>query len=152
MASVEEKRQVITTQERKYSTQGFPSIVDLTEDVKAFLESVGAEEGLLTVFIPGSTAGITTIEYEPGLLKDLPELWDKLVSRTHRYHHDKTWGDGNGYAHLLASLFRPSLSIPVVGGEILTGTWQQIVLCDFDNRPRQRRVVFQWLGSVNPKR
>ncbi|MFN3822179.1 MAG: secondary thiamine-phosphate synthase enzyme YjbQ [bacterium] len=152
MAQETENRQVIVTQDRKYSTQGYPSVVNLTEDVKGFLESIGAEEGLITIFISGSTAGITTIEYEPGLLKDLPELWDRLAPRAHRYHHDKTWGDGNGYAHLLGALFRSSLSVPVVGGELLTGTWQQIVMCDFDNRPRQRQVIFQWIGSVNHKR
>lgn len=103
--------------------------------------------GLLTVFVPGSTAGVTTIEYEPGLLKDLPELCEKLAPRGVSYHHDQTWHDGNGFSHLLAALFKPSLSVPFIDGQPTLGTWQQVVLADFDNRPRHRKIVMQAMGE-----
>ena len=94
-----------------------------------------------------ATAGVTTIEYEPGLLQDLPALCEKLAPRGVTYHHDATWHDGNGYAHLLAALFKPSLSIPMTDGEPILGTWQQVILADFDNRPRQRKLVIQVMGE-----
>jgi len=104
----------------------------------------------MTIFVPGSTAGVTTIEYEPGLLKDLPALCEKLTPRGVRYHHDDTWHDGNGYAHLLAALFRPSLQVPIAGGRPTLGTWQQVILADFDNRRRRRQVVVQVMGNPSP--
>lgn len=128
-------------------TGGFPDIIDMSAQVSAVLQRSRIDDGLLTVFVPGSTAGITTIEYEPGLLQDLPALCEKLAPRGVAYHHDQTWHDGNGYAHLLAALFKPSLSVPFAGGKPTLGTWQQVVLMDFDNRRRNRKIVFQVMGT-----
>lgn len=131
------------------STRGFPSIVDLSAHIEETLSRSGIKDGLLTVFVPGSTAGVTTIEYEPGLLKDLPALCEKLAPRGAKYQHDETWHDGNGFSHLLAALFKPSLTIPIAGGHPTLGTWQQVVLADFDNRPRQRKLVIQVMGNAS---
>ncbi len=128
-------------------TNGFPDIIDISGNANRFVGQTGLSEGTLTIFVPGSTAGITAIEYEPGLLKDLPALCEKLAPRGVNYHHDQTWHDGNGYAHLLAALFKPSLQIPFVDSKLITGTWQQVVIADFDNRPRQRKIVFQAMGK-----
>jgi len=130
------------------STSGFPDIIDLSSAVRDVLRRSGCANGLLTVFVPGSTAGVTAIEYEPGLLKDLPALCERLAPRGAKYYHDQTWHDGNGYAHLLAALFKPSLSIPFADGQPLVGTWQQVILTDFDNRPRQRQVIVQVMGEA----
>ena len=128
-------------------TNGFPDIIDLSSEISAVLNRCGITEGLLTVFVPGSTAGITTLEYEPGLLKDLPALCEKLAPRGVNYHHDQAWHDGNGFSHLLAALFKPSLTIPLENGAPILGTWQQVVLADFDNRPRSRRIVIHIMGN-----
>lgn len=103
--------------------------------------------GIVTVFITGSTAGITTIEYEPGLLSDLKEMWHRLVPENIPYAHDRAWGDGNGYSHIRASLLGASLIIPFSDKRLALGTWQQIVLLDFDNRPRSRKIVVQVMGE-----
>ena len=95
----------------------------------------------------GSTAALTTVEYEPGLIKDLKELAEKIVPSNRRYHHDDRWGDDNGFSHLRASLFGPSLAIPIEQGQLSLGTWQQIVLLDFDNRPRTREITVQFMGE-----
>ena len=102
---------------------------------------------MINVFISGSTAAVTTIEYEPGLVKDLPEIFEKIAPAGKRYHHDDTWHDGNGYAHVRAALLGPSLTIPFSDGKLHLGTWQQVVLIDFDNRPRKREVVVQITGE-----
>jgi secondary thiamine-phosphate synthase enzyme len=102
---------------------------------------------MVNVFVQGSTASVTTIEYEPGLMKDLPEFYEKIIPRKKGYAHDDTWGDANGYAHLRASLQGPSITIPFSNGELLLGTWQQIVFLEFDNRPRQRKVILQFVGE-----
>ncbi len=129
------------------STRGFNDVHDLTDRVEKALHTSGIANGLLTVFVPGSTAGVTTIEYEPGAVSDLRKAIDRLAPESLHYDHDSRWGDGNGFAHVRAALLGPSLTIPVVGGTLQRGTWQQIVLVDFDNRPRQREVVVQVLGE-----
>jgi secondary thiamine-phosphate synthase enzyme len=129
------------------STQGHNDIVDVTPQVGEVLGRSGLQEGQLTVFISGSTAGVTTIEYEPGLVKDLPEALEKVAPMGVRYYHDATWGDGNGYAHVRAALVRASLTVPFVEGRLLLGTWQQIVVLDFDNRSRHRKIVVQLVGE-----
>ena len=101
----------------------------------------------MTVFVSGSTAGVTTIEYEPGLLKDLPEALNRIAPENGSYHHDAAWGDGNGSAHVRAALIGGSFTVPFTGGELILGTWQQIVIMDFDNRPRSRRIVVQITGE-----
>jgi secondary thiamine-phosphate synthase enzyme len=135
------------TEKISLSTQGFTDVHDLTPQVHNVLKRNGLQNGVVTVFVSGSTAGITTIEYEPGLLKDLPAAFEKLAPMNLRYHHDDTWEDGNGYAHVRAALLGPSLVVPFAKGELLLGTWQQIVLVDFDNRPRRREVVLQFMGE-----
>lgn len=128
------------------STDGFTDIHDLTSVVRDGLASAPIRDGIITVFVPGSTAGITTIEYEPGVIEDLRKAIERLAPQDMHYDHDARWGDGNGFAHVRASLLGPSLTIPVSSGDMQLGTWQQIVLVDFDNRPRQREVIVQVLG------
>lgn len=128
-------------------TKGNPDLINITDRVDDALKSSGLKNGTLTVFVVGSTAAITTFEYEPGLIKDVRELCDKLIPSKARYHHDDTWGDANGFSHLRAALFRPSLTVPFEDGRLLIGTWQQIVLAEFDNRPRDRQVVVQLIGE-----
>jgi len=128
-------------------TGGFPDIIDLSHQIDEVLTGSGIRNGVMTIFVPGSTAGVTTIEYEPGLLQDLPALCEKLAPRGVTYQHDETWHDGNGYAHLLAALFKPSLQVPVIDGSLTLGTWQQVVLTDFDNRSRRRKLIIQIMGE-----
>jgi secondary thiamine-phosphate synthase enzyme len=135
------------TERISLATKGFTDIHDLTPQVSAALKKSDLQNGIATVFVSGSTAGVTTIEFEPGLLKDLPAAFEKLAPMNVHYHHDATWGDGNGYAHVRAALLGPSLVVPFEKGTLLLGTWQQIVLIDFDNRPRRREVVLQFMGE-----
>ena len=128
------------------STDGDGSVLDLSGPIGDFLAEHEAWEGILVVFIPGSTAGITTIEYESGAVEDLRRTIDRIAPRGSDYAHDRRWGDGNGFSHVRAALVGPSVSIPVERGVPILGTWQQVVLCDFDNRPRRRTVVMQFVG------
>lgn len=128
-------------------TQGFNDTHDLTPRVADILGKAKLKAGLLTVFVPGSTAGVTTIEFEDGAVGDLKKAIDRLVPQNIPYDHNRRWGDGNGFAHVRAALLGPSLTIPVSGGKMLLGTWQQIVLIDFDNRPREREVLVQMVGE-----
>jgi secondary thiamine-phosphate synthase enzyme len=130
------------------STRGDAHMVDLTDEVARRVTARGLREGQVLVFVPGSTGAVTTIEYEPGLLRDFPECFDRIAPRGRPYHHDETWHDGNGYAHVRAGLLGPSLSVPVSGGKLLLGTWQQIVFVDFDNRARRREIVVQLSGVL----
>ncbi len=129
------------------STRGHTDIVDITQQVEQVLGESELKNGSLTVFVSGSTAGITSIEYEPGLLKDLPEAFEKIAPTGVTYHHDAAWGDGNGYAHVRAAMLGSSFTVPFDNGKLLLGTWQQIVVIDFDNRPRKRNVVVQMMGE-----
>jgi len=128
-------------------TKGNNDIIDITHKVFELVEKSKIKNGTCVLFCVGSTAGITTIEYEPGLLKDLPQLLNKLVPAGVTYHHDDIWGDGNGYAHLRSSLIKTSFTVPVVNGELTLGTWQQIIFIDFDNRRRERKIVVQIMGE-----
>ena len=128
------------------STTADTDILDLTADVEAAVEAAGVERGWVMVFAPGSTAGITTIEYESGCLEDLARAVEQLAPREGDYAHNRRWGDGNGYSHVRSALIGPSLVLPIHQGQVVHGTWQQIVLCDFDNRPRQRRVLVEVMG------
>jgi len=121
-------------------------ILDLTSQVAEKVRSTGVDTGLLTLFISGSTAALTTIEYESGAVQDLKAAIERLFPRDLDYAHDLCWGDGNGYAHVRAAFLKPSLTIPLEQGQLRLGTWQQIVLLDFDNRPRQRQIRGQVLG------
>lgn len=128
-------------------TQGEADIHDLTEEVSNAVLKSGIKAGLATVFCPSSTSGLTTIEYEPGCLSDLRRVFDEVVPRGQHYAHNARWGDGNGHSHVRAALLGPSLTVPVVGGSLTLGTWQQIIFVDFDNRPRQRELIVQIIGE-----
>jgi len=131
----------------KVKTRGFCSVHDITSDVAAILERSGLDQGICTVAVRGSTAAVSTIEYEPGLLEDIPRLLEKLIPSDIPYEHDKTWGDGNGFAHLRSFLIKTSLTVPFDKHRLDLGTWQQIVFIDFDNRSRSRELVVQLLGE-----
>jgi len=128
-------------------TKGYCDIHNLTDEANQKVATSGVEDGQATLFVVGSTAGLTTVEYEPGLVKDLHELFEKIAPQDKYYHHEETWHDGNGFSHVRASLLKPSLTVPIVDGKLTLGTWQQIVLIDFDNRPRAREVVLQVMGQ-----
>ena len=128
-------------------TRGHADIIDITPDVSEKLTQSHLSQGSVLLFVPGSTGALTTIEYEPGLLQDLPEFFERIIPSNKSYHHDRTWGDGNGYSHLRASLVGPSLNIPFSQGQLILGTWQQIIFIDFDNRPRHRKIIVQIIGK-----
>ncbi|MGH7826218.1 MAG: secondary thiamine-phosphate synthase enzyme YjbQ [Candidatus Binatia bacterium] len=138
---------IILTSKLTEKTAGFCDIVDITARVKEQIEKEQIRSGLLTLFVSGSTAALTTIEHEPGLIQDLKEFVERIVPSGRRYHHDDRWGDDNGFSHVRASLFGPSLAIPIEEGRPLLGAWQQIILIDFDNRPRTREIVMQLVGE-----
>jgi secondary thiamine-phosphate synthase enzyme len=128
------------------STKGFCDMVDLTDQVVHISERSRIDDGLVTVFCPGSTGSITTIEYESGVLSDLKRAIEKLAPADIPYEHDMRWGDGNGFSHVRSALMKPSLTIPLIQGKLTLGTWQQIVFIDFDNRSRQRNIVVHVIG------
>lgn len=137
----------VKTFEFSISTKGFNDIIDITSEVQKTLSNSNFNEGNALVFVPGSTAGITTIEYEPGLLKDYPEFLEKLIPSNKPYYHDNTWHDGNGFSHVRAALQGASFTVPFTSGRLMLGTWQQIILIDFDNRRRNRRIIVQFIGE-----
>lgn len=129
------------------STEGFNDMKDLTPLIVERLVSHRLQAGLLNVFVAGSTAGVTTIEYEPGLVEDFSRFMEKVAPSNVPYNHDRRWGDGNGFSHIRASLLGPSLTVPFSAGRLNLGTWQQVVLVDFDNGPRNRAVLLQFMGE-----
>ena len=137
----------VRTYEFELSTKGFADIIDVTDKVSALLKKSGLSDGLATVFVPGSTAGVTTVEFESGLVKDLKEAFERVAPSGLTYAHDARWGDGNGFSHVRSSLLKTSLTIPFSDGSLILGTWQQIIVVDFDNRSRRRRVVVQLMGE-----
>lgn len=137
----------IETKKITESTAGFCDIIDLTAKLKAHIQQANIRAGTATLFVSGSTAALTTIEHEPGLIQDLKEFVEKYIPSDRRYHHDDRWGDNNGFSHLRAALFGPSLAIPIVNGAPSLGTWQQVILLDFDNRPRTREIIVQLIGE-----
>lgn len=138
---------MIKTYSFAIDTEGFNDIIDITSQVKLLLDKSTFSEGNMLVFVPGATAGITTIEYEPGLLQDYPKFFEKIIPMSETYHHDETWHDGNGFSHIRASLQGASFTVPFLDNEMMLGTWQQIILIDFDNRPRNRKVIVQINGE-----
>ena len=128
-------------------TRGATEIVDITGLASEALRKSGLKDGVLIVFVPGSTAAVTTIEFEPGVIRDLRAAMERLAPQAIPYEHDQRWGDGNGYSHVRAALLKPGLPIPFEDSRLLLGTWQQLVLADFDNRPRTREIVFQVIGE-----
>lgn len=129
------------------SAKGFCDVHDVTGQVEAVVRASKIKEGIVVVFVAGSTAGVTTIEYEPHLIKDLQELMEQWIPADKEYYHGKAWGDDNGFSHLRAALLGPSVAVPVSGGKLTLGTWQQIVVIDFDNRVREREVVVKVVGD-----
>ncbi|MBN2407826.1 MAG: YjbQ family protein [Elusimicrobia bacterium] len=130
------------TKTRKFvlETGGFTDIIDITGRIRDFVDSEKIEDGLVSVFVKGSTGGVTTIEYEPNLVKDFRNAMEKIAPSDARYEHAKTWNDDNGSSHVRASVIGPSQTIPVSRGELMLGTWQQVIVIDFDTRPRKREV------------
>lgn len=128
-------------------TSGGTDLVDLTEQVDGALSESGVSNGMANVFVAGSTASISTIEYESGALSDLKQAIDRMAPRDIPYRHDQRWGDGNGYSHVRAAMMKPGITVPIQNGRLLLGTWQQIILMDFDNRPRSRKVIVQVMGE-----
>jgi secondary thiamine-phosphate synthase enzyme len=138
----------LVTDTFRLSTKGDDHILDVTEKVQELIARHGLDEGQVLVFVSGSTAGITTMEYEPGLIEDIPAALEKFAPRGAHYRHEEAWHDGNGHAHVRASLLGPSITVPFRKGKLLLGAWQQVVVVDFDNRPRQRDIVVQLMGEA----
>jgi secondary thiamine-phosphate synthase enzyme len=129
------------------TAKGFSDVVDITGEVRKAVSSSELDDGIVTVFVPGSTAGVTTIEFEGGAVEDLKEAVERIAPRDIDYAHNARWGDGNGFSHVRSALLGPSITVPFKKKKLLLGTWQQIVLVDFDNRPRTREIVVQAVGE-----
>ena len=138
---------MVVTKTISLQTKGQCDIVDITSQVEGELAGTGVKNGTATLFVTGSTAGLSTIEYEPGLLADFKSMWERNIPQGIHYDHDRAWGEGNGYSHVRASLLGASLVVPFSDKRLTLGTWQQIVLVDFDNRPRSRRIILQIMGE-----
>ena len=138
---------MVITKEITLQTEGPGDIVDITPAVREIVQEASLTAGTVTLFCPGSTGGLTTLEFEPGLQRDLPEFFEKLIPSDRTYHHDETWHDGNGFSHIRAALVGPDITVPIVGGELTLGTWQQVVFLEFDNKARTRRIVAQLVGE-----
>ena len=136
----------VVTEYIHFSTRGNAEVVDITPQVNEKLKATRIKDGIVNINACGSTGALTTCEYEPGLIQDIKEVFDKLIPQG-RYHHDRTWGDGNGHSHLRASLVGPSLTVPFKNKQLILGTWQQIIFIDFDNRSRRREIVLQFVGE-----
>ncbi|MCW3134850.1 MAG: secondary thiamine-phosphate synthase enzyme YjbQ [Methanophagales archaeon] len=136
----------VVTEELYFDTKGEVEIVDITERVNSKLRDSSIEDGVVTIFVPGSTGAVTTIEYEPGLLLDLPAALERLFPKGIDYKHELRWHDGNGHSHVRASFLGPSLTVPFRNNKMLLGTWQQVVFVELDNKRRSRRVILQILG------
>ena len=138
---------MVKTKHLKLSSKGRDDVLEIMGEVADFVAGSSVRNGLATVFVTGSTASVTTIEYEPGLVKDIKQIDEKLIPSNVAYAHDETWGDANGFSHLRAALQGPAIGIPFEDGRLLLGTWQQVVLAEFDTHPRQREIVVQTIGE-----
>ncbi len=137
----------VYTKKITLTTQGQADIIDITERIAYVLSEVGVKDGIVTVFVPGATAAVTTIEYESGVLHDLKAAINRAMPEEIEYKHDLRWHDGNGHSHVRAAWFGPDITVPFKDKNLLLGTWQQIVLIDFDNHPRQRSLILQIIGE-----
>lgn len=137
----------ILTETLKKKTKGMGDVINLTDEVNRLIQEADLGEGQATVFVVGSTAGITTIEFEPGIVKDMTRIFERLAPSTEAYHHHETWGDHNGSSHARAAIQGPSVVIPFIDRELCLGQWQQVVLMEFDDRPRDRKIVVQLIGK-----
>lgn len=131
----------------RIETNGETDLIDITAEVAKGVSDSGVSSGTVTIFVPGSTAGVTTIEYESGAIRDFQEAIDRIAPKDIGYHHDARWGDGNGYSHVRAALQGASLTVPFTSSRLFLGTWQQIIVVDFDNRPRSREIILQIIGE-----
>ena len=138
---------MVVTKSIKLKTKGETDIIDVTDKVNDCVASSKVKDGIVTVFVPGSTAGLTTIEFESGLIQDTKQAFEVIAPRKGEYHHNLRWQDGNGFSHVRAAMLGPSLSVPFSNKRLHLGTWQQIVLIDFDNRPRSRELIVQIMGE-----
>ncbi|MFW6135310.1 MAG: secondary thiamine-phosphate synthase enzyme YjbQ [Chloroflexota bacterium] len=138
---------MVVHDELQLETEGHCHMVDITGQVEKAVESSGVAEGTVTIFCPGSTGGVTTLEYESGVVHDLEQVLDEIAPPDREYRHHLRWGDDNGHSHVRAAIVGPSLTVPIVGGMLTLGTWQQIVFLDFDTRARSRRLVVQIVGE-----
>jgi len=138
---------MVVTKQISLQSKGQCDIIDITPQIEQQLAEAEVNSGIATLFVAGSTAGLSTIEFESGLLSDFQSMWERNVPRNIPYDHDRRWGDGNGYSHVRASLLGASLVIPFNDKRLTLGTWQQIVLIDFDNRPRSRQIILQIMGE-----
>jgi len=138
---------MVATKKVSLESKGNCDIIDITPEVQERLAETDIKNGIVTLFVSGSTAGVSTIEYESGLLSDFQAMWERNIPRDITYKHDRAWGDGNGHSHVRASLLGASLVIPFSNKKLALGTWQQIVLVDFDNRPRSRQIIVQIMGE-----
>ncbi len=138
---------MVVTREITLNTRGECDIIDITPEIEQEVAKAGMAKGVVTIFVAGSTAGLTTIEFESGVLADLQGMWERIVPKDITYAHDRRWGDGNGYSHVRASLLGASMTVPFSNKRLMVGTWQQIVLVDFDNRPRSRQIILQIMGE-----
>lgn len=138
---------MVVTKTIQLQTKGQCDIVDITSQVAGEVSGTGLNSGTATVFVNRSTAGVSTIEFEPGLVADFKAMWERLIPQDITYDHNRAWGDGNGHSHVRASLLGASLTVPFNDKRLTLGTWQQIILVDFDNRPRTRQVILQIMGE-----
>ncbi len=138
---------MVITKRISIQTKGYCDLIDITRQVAQEVTDSSISSGTITVFVAGSTAGVTTIEFEPGLMSDFQNIWQRIVPQDIPYRHDLRWGEGNGYSHVRASLLGASLVVPFVNRKLQLGTWQQVVIVDFDNRPRSREIVLQIMGE-----
>ena len=136
----------VVTKEVEIETKGFNDIHNITSLVQDFIKELPFSEGSVIIFVPGSTGGVTTIEFESGVIADLKDAFERLIPQTIEYRHNLRWGDGNGFSHVRSAICKTSLTVPFMDNKPLTGTWQQIVVIDFDNRKRHRRLIFQASG------
>jgi secondary thiamine-phosphate synthase enzyme len=138
---------MVITKKISLQSKGHCDIIDITPQVEQQVTETSINDGTVVIFVSGSTAGVTTIEFEPGLISDFKDMWQRNIPQDIAYNHDRRWGDGNGYSHVRASLLGASLVVPFNAKKLTLGTWQQIVLVDFDNRPRSRQLVLQIMGE-----
>ena len=138
---------MVKTTRIKLETKGRDHVINITGEVEQAVSASKVKNGIVTVFVYGSTASVSTVEYEPGLIKDIKNIDEKLIPSDVTYAHDETWGDANGYAHLRATIIGPSITVPIEKGAMTLGTWQQIIVIDHDNRPRSREIIIQIMGE-----
>lgn len=136
----------VETKELHFDTEGEVDIIDITQKVNGKLRESEIEDGIVTIFVPGATGAVTTIEYESGLLQDLPNALERLFPKGMRYEHEYRWHDGNGHSHVRASFLGPSLTVPFRAKKLMLGTWQQVIFIELDNKRRSRRIILQIVG------